>query len=113
MVGHEPVIREPGPVHGVLALFDRLLGNTPSIVEVHYSFGASRHIGHDEAHSKEQLSLVPLHLGYHPLGRFQLLAWCQKSSCQTIGFLGGLPTGLLNRGAISYWSTSLLRSLKA
>ena len=30
-----------------------------------------------------------------------------------MGFLGGLPTGLLNKGAISHCSTSLLGSLMA
>ena len=65
-VGHEPMARQPSPVQGVLALFDPLLGCPSSIVETHHSFGASRHVRDDEAHPREQLSPMPLHLGHHP-----------------------------------------------
>ena len=49
LVGHEPVAGEPGPVQGVLALFDPLLRSTSAIVEMDYPLGASRHVGDDEA----------------------------------------------------------------
>ena len=63
--GHEPMAGQPSPVQGVLALFDPLLGSAPPIVEMHYPFRASRHVRDDEAHPREQLTLVPFHLGHH------------------------------------------------
>ena len=60
--------RQVGAVQGILAFLDPLLSSTAAIVEMHYAFGASRHIGDDEAHPREQLFLAPLHLGYHPPG---------------------------------------------
>ena len=59
LVGHEPMAGQPGLVQGILAPLDPLLRSTSAIVEMHYPLGASRHIGDDEAHSREQLTLVP------------------------------------------------------
>ena len=59
---------QPGPVQGVLALFNPLPGGASAIVDMQYTFGASRHVGDDEAHPREQLSPVPLHFGHHPPG---------------------------------------------
>ena len=64
-VGHEPMARQPSPVQRVLALLDPLLGCPSTIVETHHSFGASCHVRDDEAHPREQLSPMPLHLGHH------------------------------------------------
>ena len=49
-----------------LPLFDPLLGCPSTIVETHHSFGARRHVRDDEAHPREQLSPMPLHLRHHP-----------------------------------------------
>ena len=47
VMGRVAMARQPSPVQRVLPLFDPLLGCPTTIVESHYSFGASRHVRDD------------------------------------------------------------------
>ena len=65
---------------------------------MHYTL---RHVRDDEAHPRERSPLCHSTLATTRRARFQLPARYQKSSYWITGRFGGLPTGLLSRGAIS------------
>ena len=57
---------QPGPVQGILAFLDPLLGRATSIVKVNQPGGLRAHIGHDETDSRKEFAAMPLHLGNDP-----------------------------------------------
>lgn len=63
---------EPDHLHGLLTFLDPLLGDPSLVAEAYYRATRQAQIGHDEAHVREQLPGVMLHLRYHPSGRLPI-----------------------------------------
>ena len=57
---------QPGPVQGILAFLDPLLGRATSIVKVNQPGGLCAQMGHDETDSRKEFPAMPLHLGNDP-----------------------------------------------
>lgn len=60
------VVRQHEQGERVLAFLYPLLAVAAPVVEMDHGFRRRGHVGDYEAHAGEQLSRVPLHLGYHP-----------------------------------------------
>ena len=66
LVIHEVVATQPRPLHRILALLDPLFRRAAMVVEPYDPPWRPTQVRHDEAHPREQLSLVVLDLRHHP-----------------------------------------------
>lgn len=66
----------------------------PLVVEAHDPLGSPWQVRHDEADAREQFSLVPLDLGYHPTWLVPAAGLIAEGWYRMMAFLGGIrPAG--------------------